>query len=332
MNYTEQTINTDVVTNLENHLPQLGIEKVEDEILKGLKENPKYISPKFFYDPRGSELFEEITELDEYYPTRTEKSIIQTIGQKLDLDFSNMSIIELGSGDASKIRLLISQIPENDLAGIKYYPIDISQSAIEKSSEILAEEFPSIVINGIVADYIHQKSWVPESGNRLFCFFGSTIGNMNISEIEEFLKLIGSEMESGDCLLLGMDMVKDIEVLEKAYNDSKYITAKFNLNILNVVNNLVGTNFNSADFEHLAFYDREKERIEMHLKAKNDMIITSNSGKDGIYIKTGETIHTENSHKFSEESISKFGSWAGLNVEKILTDDNHWFSLVHYRK
>ena len=332
MNYTKETIITDVNSNLENHLPSIGIEKVEDDILKGLRSYPKYISPKYFYDNKGSELFEEITKLDEYYPTRTEKSIISTIVNKLNLDFFDISIIELGSGDASKIRILISQIPEKYLETIKYYPIDISQSAIEKSSEILADEFPMIGINGIVADFIHQKIMVPKIGNRLFCFFGSTIGNMNISEIEKFMKLIGSEMDGGDSLLLGMDMVKDLDILERAYNDEKQITAEFNINILNVINNLVGTNFKSEEFEHLAFYNKENERIEMHLKAMNDMIITFNSGIKEIHIKKGETIHTENSHKFNEQSIDNFGLWAGLKTEEIYTDDNRWFSLVHYKK
>ena len=139
-------------------------------------------------------------------------------------------------------------------------------------------------------------------------------------------------MESGDSLLLGMDMVKDLDVLERAYNDERGITAEFNINILNVINNLVGTNFKSEEFEHLAFYNKENERIEMHLKAMKDMIITFNSGINEIHIKKGEAIHTENSHKFNEQSIENFGLWAGLRTEEIYTDDNRWFSLVHYRK
>ncbi len=332
MNYTKEQAITELESNLENHLPQLGIEKVEHEILKGLKSYPKYISPKFFYDKTGSELFEKITKLDEYYPTRTEKSILASAVENLNLNFSNISIIELGSGDASKISLLINQIPKDYIPTIKYYPIDISQSAIEKSSAILLDKFTSININGIVADFIHQKNWMPEFGNKLFCFFGSTIGNMNISEIKEFIELLGSEMEVGDSLLLGMDMVKDLNVIEKAYNDAKGITAEFNKNILNVINNLVGADFNTEYFEHLAFYNAEKNRIEMHLKATKDMVITLASEAEKIYIKNGETIHTENSHKFTTKSIMEFGFWAGLKIENILGDENKWFSLVHYKK
>ena len=332
MNYINETITEELNISIENHLPKIGIDNVEDEILKGLKSYPKYISPKFFYDKTGSELFEEITKLDEYYPTRTEKSILTTLVGNLNLDFHNMSIIELGSGDASKIRLFMNHIPEENLSTIKYYPIDISQSAIEKSSEILAEEFPTITINGIVADFIHQKNWVPESNNRLFCFFGSTIGNMNIDEIKFFLELLGSEMETGDSLILGMDMIKDLDVLVKAYNDCMGVTEEFNKNILNVVNNLVGANFKPSEFEHLAFFNREEERIEMHLTATRDMAITFSSSAEEIHLKKGETIHTENSHKFNNQSIINFGLWAGLKIENILGDNKKWFSLVHYKK
>lgn len=332
MNYTKENILSYTNTDTENHLPNISKEKVINEILKGLKSNPKYISPKYFYDERGSELFEEITKLDEYYPTRTEKSILSTMVDKIDIDFSSISIIELGSGDASKIRIFMRQIPKELLLTVKYYPIDISQSAIEKSSIILANEFPLISIKGIVADFVHQKSWVPKTSNKLFCFFGSTIGNMNIAEIKEFMKLLGSIMDSGDSLLLGMDMVKDFEILEKAYNDKKKTTAEFNKNILNVINQLIGANFRTDEFLHLAFYNKEKKRIEMHLKAKKDLVVTFNSGADKLYFKSGETIHTENSYKFSEKDIKSFGNWAGLNVENVLTDNCNWFSLVHYKK
>ena len=315
-----------------NYLPDIGISKVREEIYTGLKAFPKYISSKFFYDERGSELFEAITKLNEYYPTRIEKKIISTIGKGLNLDFPELSIIELGSGDSSKIRLLLRQIQKNKLSTIKYFPVDISQSAIEMATEKLADEFPMIKIQGIVADFIYQHNLIPKSEKRLFCFFGSTIGNLNMAEIEQFMKLLGEEMQEGDSFLLGMDMVKDIAVLEKAYNDDQQITADFNKNILNVINNLVDTNFKLAEFEHLAFYNLEKNRIEMHLKARKDIVITFNSAAGKIYIKKGETIHTENSHKFNYDNIKSIGYWAGLDTEKIFTDNNKWFSLVHYKK
>lgn len=332
MNYLKQEKNTrEENSGLVNHLTDIGIKKILEEIFTGLRAKQKYISSKFFYDEKGSELFELITNLDEYYPTRTEKKILSTIEQGLKLDFSELSIIELGSGDPSKIRLLLQQIPENELSTLQYFPVDISQSAIEDASKKLADEFPMISINGIVADFILQSNQVPKTGRRLFCFFGSTIGNFTMDEIEKFMKRLGAEMQEGDGLLLGLDMVKDISVLEKAYNDEQQITADFNKNILNVINVLADTDFDSDAFEHRSFYNKEEERIEMHLEARKDMVITFNSEAEKIQIKKGETIHTENSHKFKKEHIENMSLWAGLNIEKIFTDPNQWFSLVYYQ-
>jgi len=332
MNYIKKESIIKGKVKLINYLPDIGINKVREEISTGLKAFPKYISSKFFYDERGSKLFEAITKLNEYYPTRTEKKVLITIGKELNLDFSKLSIIELGSGDSSKIRLLLRQIPENKLSTIKYFPVDISQSAIEMAAKKLTDEFPMIKIEGIVADFMYQLNLIPKAEKRLFCFFGSTIGNLNMSEIEQFMKFLGEEMQEGDSFLLGIDMIKNTAVLEKAYNDEQQITADFNKNILNVINRIAKTNFKSADFEHLAFYNEEKNRIEMHLKARKDMIIAFNSEADKFHIKKGETIHTENSLKFNNDNIKSMGFWAGMNTEKIFTDDNQWFSLVHYKK
>ena len=332
MNYTQKRPLTKRRINLVNYLPDIGIEKVRAEILKGLGASPKYISPKFFYNEKGAKLFEAITKLEAYYPTRTEKALLSTLAASLNLNFSNLSIIELGSGDSSKIQLLLQQAPQSQLPALKYYPVDISQSSIERASEELAAEFPMIQINGIVADFIHQLSVIPKTGVRLFCFFGSTIGNLSKNEIKEFMRLLGAEMQRGDSLLLGVDMVKDPAILEKAYNDDQQITADFNRNVLNALNNLAGTNFEPAAFEHLAFYNEEEHRIEMHLRAVKDMVVAVNSTATKIHIKKGETIHTENSHKFNKADIRTMGLWAGLQTEKIFIDDRQWFSLAFYKK
>lgn len=332
MNYVKQENSIrEEDSGLVNHLPDIGMKKIQEEIFTGLRSEQKYISSKFFYDKKGSELFESITGLDEYYPTRTEKKILSTIGQELKLDFSELSIVELGSGDPSKIRLLLQQIPKSKLYTLQYFPVDISQSAIEDASKKLICEFPTININGIVADFILQPNRVPKPGRRLFCFFGSTIGNLTMDEIEKFMKRLGAEMQEGDSLLLGLDMVKDTSILEKAYNDEQQITADFNKNILNVINVLADTDFDPDAFEHRSFYNKEEERIEMHLEAKRDAIVTLGSEAGKIYIKKGETIHTENSHKFRKDHIETIGLWGGLSIEKIFTDNYQWFSLVHYR-
>jgi len=254
------------------------------------------------------------------------------MGESLNLLWDGLNIIELGSGDRSKIRLLLRQAPQSALPTIKYYAVDISQSAIKKAAKHLASEFPMIQINGVVADFIRHLNRMPKTANRLFCFFGSTIGNLDRIEIKTFMDRLGLLMQSGNHLLLGMDMVKERAILENAYNDVQQITADFNKNILNVVNHLLHTDFDPTAFEHLAFYDEKERRIEMHLKAKNDMVIGSEHSAEKIYIKQAETIHTENSHKFTRDDIESFGRWAGLDVIKIYTDVRRWFSLVHFRK
>ncbi len=332
MNYTQEVIVNKDDIELINYLPNIGISNVREEIIEGLRATSKYISPKFFYDGNGSHLFEQITHLKEYYPTRTEKKIISSIGENLYLEFKDLNIIELGSGDSSKISLLFKQIPVEELKTINYFPVDISQSAIEKSASELIQQFSLNNITGIVVDFFHQLKLIPKPGKRLFCFFGSTIGNFNIREAKTFMTLLGNIMQKGDSLLLGMDMVKDITVLEKAYNDDKGITAKFNKNILTVVNNLTDSDFNTADFVHWAFFNREKSRIEMHLRALKNVEISFNSGTEIIKIKKGETIHTENSYKYNSHDIKMFGMWANIETKNILADENNWFSLVHYMK
>ncbi|TFH26517.1 MAG: L-histidine N(alpha)-methyltransferase, partial [Bacteroidia bacterium] len=291
-----------------------------------------YISPKYFYNAGGSQLFESITELEEYYPTRTEKAILSGIGNRLKLDFNDLNIVELGSGDPSKIRLLLQQIPSETLATIHYYPVDISHTALEGSAMQLTEEFPEMAVTGIVADFMKQFDKLPKTQNRLFCFLGSTIGNFNPEERLSFMQHLGNEMEAGDHLLLGLDMVKDPRVLHRAYNDGQQVTAAFNKNILNVVNGIIDTSFDSADFEHLAFYNENEQRIEMHLKAMKDRKIRINGNGETLDIKKGETIHTENSYKFNREDIESIGSHAGLEVASVFTDEKLWFSLVHYYK
>ncbi len=309
-----------------------NIDKRKDEILKGLFSEQKHISSKYFYDRKGSELFEEITYLDEYYPTRTEKKILRKEAKAILTDFHNFSIIELGSGDCSKISILINGIEPEERKKIAYIPVDVSQSAIEKSKVNLNKIFPNIKVEGVVADFVHHLENIPSEGKKLFCFFGSTIGNLKKKERKKFLKLLGTTMNPGDRLLLGLDMQKDIVILENAYNDKQQVTAAFNKNILNVVNSIVKSNFNPEKFDHLAFYNTENNRIEMHLKALNDMTISFDDDTNELFLKKGETIHTENSYKFDYKDVKLIEKWAKIEIRKILSDANNWFNLVYYQK
>lgn len=315
-----------------NLLPEIGKEAMQQEILQGLKSTPKYIPSKYFYDKKGSELFEEITSLEEYYPTRTEKEIISALWDKLQLDGQELHIIELGSGDASKIELLFSQIPPDKQKNIHYYPVDISESAVKTAAAKLAKLFPDLTITGIVADFIHQLALLPQSGKRCFCFLGSTIGNLEAHEVSSFLDGVSNTMQHGDHLLLGLDRIKDIQVLENAYNDKKGVTARFNKNILHVTNDLLEATFDPDAFSHLAFFNKEKQRIEMHLKAEKDMVIHFGLNGQKIRLSEGETIHTENSHKFDARQIEKIAAGNGMRIKQHFTDTKGWFSLVHFRR
>ena len=309
-----------------------GDKSAKNEILEGLMEHQKRIPSKFFYDGKGSGLFEEITMLPEYYPTRCEKEILTYLWDKLELNAGDLRIIELGSGDCSKIRLLLTCIPEDQLRNVFYYPVDISAVAIRDAITDLQESFPKLEVKGIAADFTSQLHMLPKGGARMFCFFGSTIGNLDSDEINMFMTGLGREMAKGDQLLLGLDMVKDISVLENAYNDKRGVTAMFNKNILNVTNELLESDFDPEMFDHKAFYNQKKQRIEMHLQARRDMSVSCNSNGSRIKLKEGETIHTENSHKFSPEQIEQLGEAGGLSVKAIYPDSKEWFGVVHFVK
>jgi len=332
MSYTETTLIRSKQIIISNHLIDLGIDNVRQEIIQGLLSKQKYISSKFFYDEKGSRLFEDITHLPEYYPTRTEKGILKKIAPEIMENVKNIDIVELGSGDCSKISILLNSITKENLNSINYIPIDVSHSAIQKSAETLNELFPELSINGLVADFINQINKIPNTRKRLFCFLGSTIGNFSENIINKFLNNLCSNMNTGDSFLLGIDLEKSDRILHAAYNDRQNITAEFNKNILSVINNLIKSDFNENDFEHQAFFNKEKSRIEMHLVANKDLKVTSPFLQSKIEFQKGDNIHTENSYKFSLDKIYKLEQKSGLEIKQIYSDVNTWFSLILFRK
>lgn len=318
--------------NITNHFTDLGIENIRKEIIEGLTSEQKYISSKFFYDDKGSKLFEDITHLPEYYPTRTEKSILKRIAHELMNNVKYTDIIELGSGDCSKITILLNSLKQENIHNINYIPVDVSQSAIQESSEELVKRFPDLTINGLVADFINQIDLIPNENKRMFCFLGSTLGNFDEKTANNFLKNISSIMNPRDTFLLGLDLVKPANILHEAYNDNQNITAEFNKNILKVVNEIINSNFDTDNFEHDAFFNASKSRIEMHLKAKKDIKVKSPFIDSDIYIKKGEDIHTENSYKFSMDRIKQLEQVMDLSIKEVYTDSNNWFALVLFVK
>lgn len=312
------------MANIEIAEEKTGTQLYED-VLLGLSGDQKTLPSKYFYDERGSELFEQICGLDEYYPTDAEVEImtrsIEEIGAVVG---DGVQLIELGSGSSMKTRMLIDQ-----LKGLKMYvPVDISGEFLDKSAEQLREEFPGLAIKPVAADYTNPFQIPDLNGfnKRVFYYPGSTIGNFTKPEARHFLEIIAKMLSPGDGVLIGVDMKKDINVLESAYNDSKGITALFNKNILHRLNRELQADFKPDDFTHRAAYNTQKGRIEMHLVSEKNQAVSI--GDYTYHFKKGETIHTENSHKYSVEDFKNLT--AGIfDLKNTWTDSRNYFS-VHY--
>lgn len=298
------------------------------EIREGLTASQKYIPCKYFYDKRGSKLFEEICQLPEYYPTRTEISILKDIAPELMGTFAHKDLVELGSGANLKIRILLGSVDESVRATIRYIPVDISESAVIEASLDLLERYPELQVLGIIADFTSQLDVIPTERPLVLCLLGSTIGNLEQEEAIEFLRSISRSMKLGDILLVGFDMVKARVTMEAAYNDNKGLTAEFNKNILNVLNNELNANFDLSCFDHVAFFNEDHNRIEMYLRVNHDNRVELKSIDLELEFKRGETIHTENSRKFTAESIKNLAARAGFSIENWYSDPVDWFSLV----
>ena len=329
-------VNEDVITlsriSITNLLQEIGPEEVRTEIIAGLNSDPKYISSKYFYNTKGSLLFEEITRLEEYYPTRTEKGILKQIAPGLMKQYGTYEIIELGPGDHSKISILLSAAAEMNLPSMLYLPLDISQPAIRNSAEELVSTFPNLNVEGYAVDFISQFGPVQRERPTMICFFGSTIGNFEWDASLELLQNISRQMKKGDLLLLGMDMVKPQQVLYDAYNDAGGVTEAFNKNILNTVNELIRSDFKPDDFDHLAFYNESSSRIEMHLVANRDLTVHSPHFSEDILLKEGEAIHTENAYKYSTGNILEIVKATGLQLKHTHTDERGWFAVTEFQK
>ena len=332
MNYVNEDIVVRNRITITNQLQEIGLEEVRKEILEGLLAEHKYISSKYFYNQAGSILFEKITRLEEYYPTRTEKAILKSIAPGLMERYGTYDIVELGPGDHSKISILLQAATELDLGKMRYLPLDISAPALENSAERLVNTFPTVHVEAYALDFITQFEAVEQERPALICFFGSTIGNFEWEASLDLLRNISRSMKKDDVLLLGMDLVKPEKVLHAAYNDAKGVTEAFNLNILNSVNDLIHADFDPDDFEHLAYYNKVHSRMEMHLLSRKKLRISSEYSRRDILIEKGESIHTENSHKYSRDHIQNMVEATGLQLVQIHTDERSWFALTELVK
>lgn len=304
-------------------------QSLEEEILSGLKRNRKRLPSKYFYDERGSKLFERITELEEYYLTRTELSILRVhIREIAESIGPGALLIEPGSGSSKKTRLLLDELLS--LAG--YIPVDISKEYLQKTAELLNREYPRLAIYPVCADYTEPFD-LPEFGasyRREVIFFpGSTIGNFEPEQASRFIQRMATMTGEKAALLIGADLKKDPSVLEAAYNDAEGVTAQFNKNLLVRLNREFNAGFDPALFRHHAFYNEEKGRIEMHLVSEYEQEVRV--AGETIPFEEGETIHTENSYKYSMREFERLAAdW--FSVEKVWTDTEELFSLQYLSK
>ncbi|MDX6381408.1 MAG: L-histidine Nalpha-methyltransferase [Rubrobacteraceae bacterium] len=310
------------------------LERMADDVRAGLLSTPKDLSPwpKYFYDEKGSELFEEITAVPEYYQTRTELSILEEKAPEIITRTGCRELIELGSGYASKTRALLDAMVAG--AGpVRYVPFDVSESALSSSAERLLEEYPTLNISGFVGDFDHSLEHLLDrtktnGSGRLVIFLGGTIGNFMPEQRRSFLGRLRAGLETGDYLLVGMDLVKDAHVLEAAYDDAAGITARFNKNLLNVLNRKLGGEFDPELFAHRATYNSEESRIEMWLDSKVEQKVPVAALDLEVPFEEGEGMRTEISTKFTRESMETSFREAGLHMLGLYTDDEGLFGLA----
>jgi L-histidine N-alpha-methyltransferase len=301
-----------------------------DDVLDGLTRPFKEIQPKHFYDARGGELFDRITELPEYYPTRAEAAILETRGAEALVEMGAGEIVELGSGTATKTRLLLRAL---DDAGTlrRYVPLDVTEGLVRSTAEELVEELPGLTVHGIVGDFERHLRHVPaplDDGPRVVAFLGGTIGNFPPGSRRRFLRRMSRLLRPGvDRLLLGTDLVKDVETLEAAYNDAEGVTADFNLNVLRVMNRELDADFDVDAFEHVAFYDHDREWIEMRLRAQRRMDVRIGTLDLDLAFAAREEMRTEISAKFTPERLEGDLAAAGLRAVEVMTDPDDLFAL-----
>jgi L-histidine Nalpha-methyltransferase len=310
-------------------VPALLTSPIAEEVLKGLSAISKRLPPKLFYDAEGSRLFDRITETEEYYPTRTERGIFESfVGEMAEQAGNHLTLVELGAGSARKTRLLIEAVLRRQLR-LDFYPVDVSPAALREAVASLNGDYANLHIEPITADYSHHLPQLRDlPGRKLALFLGSTIGNFEPEEAVEFLVRVRQSLAPGDAILIGFDMKKDEATLHAAYNDRQGVTEAFNKNVLARINRELGGQFDLDSFAHVAFWNQRRSRIEMHLESRVEQRVWVNDLRRAFHFSRGERIHTENSYKFTPETIATLLCRSGLRVEKTWMDQNEWFSEV----
>ncbi|MFD5854675.1 L-histidine N(alpha)-methyltransferase [Streptomyces chartreusis] len=293
------------------------------DVLKGLTGTPKTLPPKWFYDAQGSELFEKITELPEYYPTRAEREILVDRAGEIAAATGARTLVELGSGSSEKTRFLLDA-----LTGLHtYVPVDVSESALTQAGQALIEERQGLDVHALIADFTGGMALPDTPGPRLVAFLGGTIGNLLPAERAVFLASVRALLSPGDALLLGTDLVKDEQVLVEAYDDAAGVTAAFNKNVLTVIDRELGADFDPGAFEHVAVWDRDNEWIEMRLRSRTAQTVKVPALDLAVHFAAGEEMRTEVSAKFRRDGVRAELSAAGLELAHWWTDGQGRFAL-----
>lgn len=300
--------------------------EMADEVRAGLGRRPRELPCRYFYDARGSALFEEITRLPEYYLTRAESAILEERSAEIVELVRPQAIVELGAGSCAKTRLLIEAGLERGLG--RFLPFDISPVAVEEAARELASGFDGLRVQGLVGDFVGQLGTIPRHGRQLVLFLGSTLGNFEEPERDAFLGAVRGLLAPGDHFLLGVDLVKSRAVLHAAYNDSGGVTADFNRNLLRVLNRELGADFDLRAYEHVAFYNADDRRVEMHLRARSAQTVRIPGAGLTVHLAAGELVRTEISAKHTRASAAAALAAAGMRLRRWFTDPAAQFGLA----
>jgi L-histidine N-alpha-methyltransferase len=307
--------------------PEERAEALRADVLSGLTSNPKELSPQWFYDERGSALFDAITRLPEYYLTERERAILRERAPEIaELTEAN-TLVELGSGTSEKTRLLMDALAE---AGHlrRFVPFDVSEEILRESAAAIVHEYPGLEVHAVVGDFCRHLGFLPAGRRRLIAFLGSTIGNLPPPERAGFLASVEATLNPGEALLLGVDLIKDVARLEAAYNDSAGLTAEFNRNILQVLNRELAGNFQPEQFEHLARWDGDNEWIEMALRSVREQEVFLEELDLKVSFAAGEEMRSEISAKFRHEGVESELEDAGLELQRWWPDESGDFALA----
>jgi L-histidine Nalpha-methyltransferase len=317
---------------IDSHLDGASERSLADDVLDGLTRPFKELPPKHFYDARGAELFDQICELPEYYPTRAERAILEHSAADIAELTGAVELVELGSGTAAKTRVLLDALHD---AGTleRYVPVDVTESMVRDCAEELTDEYPGLRVHGVIGDFERHLHHIPARiGPRIVAFLGGTIGNFPPGSRRRVLREIARLLGPGDHLLMGTDLVKDPQVLEAAYDDAQGVTAEFNRNVLRVLNRELRADFDPDDFEHVALFDRDNEWVEMRLRARREHTTVVQDLDLSVHFDAGEELRTEISAKFTPERLEGDLAAAGLELVRWLTDPEEQFALTLSRR